>query len=83
MLGTKFVRQNLKAVEQALSARGEKADLELFVSCDAKRREVLLEIEELRHRRNVVSDKIAELKKRGEDAEDLGHGRGWPLDRRR
>ena len=71
MLGTKFIRQNLKTVEQALSARGEKADLELFISCDAQRREVLLEIEELRHRRNVVSDKIADMKKKGEDAENL------------
>ncbi len=71
MLGTKFIRQNLKAVEQALSARGEKADLETFISCDAKRREVLLEIEELRHRRNVVSDQIADMKKKGENAEDL------------
>jgi len=71
MLGTKFVRQNLQAVEQALAARGEKADLELFISCDAQRREVLLEIEELRHRRNVVSDQIADMKKKGEDAESL------------
>ena len=71
MLGTKFVRQNLKSVEQALTARGEKADLELFMSCDAQRREVLLEIEELRHRRNVVSDEIADMKKKGEDAENL------------
>ena len=71
MLGTKFVRQNLNAVEQALSARGEKADLELFIACDAQRREVLLEIEDLRHRRNVVSDKIADMKKKGEDAESL------------
>lgn len=71
MLGIKFIRQNLKAVEKALTARGETADLETFIAWDAERREVLLEIEDLRHRRNVVSDEIAKIKKKGEDAENL------------
>jgi len=71
MLEIKFVRQNLIEVENALSRRGETADLETFKNCDAKRKAVLLEIENLRHRRNVVSDQIAAMKKSGEDADDL------------
>lgn len=71
MLEIKFVRQNLSEVQKALSTRGDTANLETFISCDEKRRQVLLEIEELRHRRNVVSDQIAEMKKKGEDTESL------------
>jgi seryl-tRNA synthetase len=69
MLEIKFVRQNLSEVETALANRGDTADLGRFRDCDARRRAVLQEIEALRHRRNVVSDQIAEMKKKGEDAE--------------
>ncbi|MDM8552882.1 serine--tRNA ligase [Desulfobacterales bacterium HSG2] len=71
MLEIKFVRQNLSEVEKSLSTRGDTADLETFKNCDAARRKTLLEIEDLRHRRNVVSDQIADMKKKGEDAESL------------
>ncbi len=71
MLEIKFVRQNLPAVQKALAARGAVVDIETFKNADARRREVLLEIEELRHRRNVVSDRIAEMKKAGENAQKL------------
>lgn len=69
MLEIKFVRENLLEVQKALSKRGETADLETFKKSDAKRRAVLLEIEELRHRRNIVSEQIASMKKQGKDAE--------------
>jgi len=71
MLEIKFVRQNLEEIEKSLANRGETADLETFKDCDTQRKSLLLEIENLRHRRNVVSEKIAALKKNGENAEDL------------
>ncbi len=71
MLEIKFVRKNFSAVQKALSARGETAEIDTFKDCDARRREILLEIEELRHSRNVVTDRIAVMKKTGEDAENL------------
>ncbi|MBC8432943.1 MAG: serine--tRNA ligase [Desulfobacterales bacterium] len=71
MLEIKFVRQKLAEVEKALSARGATADLDLFKKCDDRRRNILAEIEELRHRRNVVSDQIADLKKKGDNADSL------------
>jgi seryl-tRNA synthetase len=71
MLEIKFVRQNLSEIQKTLAARGETADLETFKNCDSKRREILLEIEDLRHRRNVVSEQIARMKKEGLDTEDL------------
>jgi seryl-tRNA synthetase len=69
MLEIKFVRQNLAEVEAALARRGEHADLERFKSEDALHRKTLQEIEELRHRRNVVTEEIARLKKSGDPAE--------------
>ena len=71
MLEIKFVRQNLETVEKALAARGYSTDLDAFKSCDEERRAILLKLEALRHQRNVVSDQIAEMKKAGENADDL------------
>jgi seryl-tRNA synthetase len=71
MLEIKFIRQNLKQVEKSLENRGETADLESFKHCDTKRKSLLLEIEDLRHRRNVVSEQIAAMKRNKEDTDDL------------
>jgi seryl-tRNA synthetase len=71
MLEIKFVRQNLSQVQDALSKRGETVELNLLQSADEQRREILSSLEELRHRRNIVSEQIAGLKKSGQSAEDL------------
>ncbi len=71
MLEIKFVRQNITKVQKALLMRGETADIEIFSNCDDERRAILLEIEELRHRRNLVSQQIASMKKEGEDTDAL------------
>ncbi len=70
MLEIKFLRQNLAEIKRALNARQSDLDLSEFESADDLRREVLLELETLRHERNVVSNRIAELKKDGVDAQD-------------
>jgi seryl-tRNA synthetase len=71
MLEIKYVRQNLSQVYNSLEKRGDTADLDTFQQAEAARREILGEIETLRHQRNVVSGEIADLKKNGDDAEDL------------
>jgi seryl-tRNA synthetase len=71
MLEIKFLRQNIATVEKALKARGAEVDLERFQSADQRRRALLLEIENLRHRRNVVSEQIAALKKSGAPSDNL------------
>jgi len=71
MLELKFVRQNLDMVQKSILKRCKRADIEGFKIYDTKARAILAEIEELRHRRNVVSDKIASMKRKGEDANDL------------
>jgi seryl-tRNA synthetase len=69
MLEIKFVRQNLQTVQKALQTRGQSADLDAFKTCDDERRNILQELEALRHQRNVVSDQIAEMKKAGDNAD--------------
>jgi len=71
MLEIKFVSQNLSSVKHALDARGYQIDLGTLKACDDQRLVILQEIESLRHQRNVVSDRIAEMKKAGENAETL------------
>ena len=68
MLEIKFVRQNLSKVQEALAKRGNPIDLDVFKSLEEKRRKILSEIEALRHRRNLVSDEIAQMKKERKDA---------------
>jgi len=65
MIEIKFIRQNLSLVQKALEARSHQLDLDVFKTCDEKRRSILQELEALRHQRNVVSDRIAEMKKAG------------------
>ena len=71
MLEIKFVRQNLALVREALKNRGGTADWESFTSADDQRKSILAEIEQLRHRRNVVSADVAQLKRKGGDAEPM------------
>ncbi len=71
MLDARFVRENVQVVKDALQERGYEIALDEFLSLEEKRREVIREVEELRNRRNVVSDQIGSLKKSGGDATDL------------
>ncbi|NCO65100.1 MAG: serine--tRNA ligase [Candidatus Aquicultor secundus] len=70
MLDLKWVREHLDVVEEALEHRNSKVDLTRFKELDASRRELIVEVEQLKNRRNVVSGEIARLKKTGEPAED-------------
>lgn len=69
MLEIKFVRQNMSIVQKALFDRGKTADLETLSQCDIMRKTVLLELEDLRCQRNLVSEQIADMKKAGENTD--------------
>ena len=56
MLEIKFVRDHMDIIEKMLLQRGSTVDLTQFKTADQKRREILFEIEDLRHHRNTVSD---------------------------
>ena len=68
MLDARFVRENVEAVGDGLKKRGYEFPLAAFLAIDEKRMAVLKETEDLRNRRNVVSEEIGKLKRRKEDA---------------
>lgn len=71
MLDIKFVREHPDFVKEAIAKKKDKADIDRFLEVDAKRRELLAKVEEMRARRNDESKRIAEMKRRGEDASGL------------
>jgi seryl-tRNA synthetase len=71
MLDIKLLRDDPDVVRQALEKRGSDADLAAILDLDARRRELVFQADELKSKRNTVSQKIAQLKKAGEDASAL------------
>jgi seryl-tRNA synthetase len=72
LLDVKLLRTDLDAVRQAMRNRGNTIpELEGFQAVDVKRRELLQETEQLKNRRNTVSQEVAVRKKAGQEAEDL------------
>jgi len=68
MLDLKYIKTNLEAVKRGMEKRKAKIDFTLLLNNEDKRKALLLEIEALRHKRNVVSGDIAKMKKAGENA---------------
>jgi seryl-tRNA synthetase len=71
MLALNFVRENIRLIKEKLKQRGTEANLDKLISLDDQRRELLSEADSLKHKRNVTSEKIAELKKAKKDASGL------------
>lgn len=71
MLDIKFVRENTDKLREALEKRGYRISLNDFLESEERRRELLRMSEELRNRRNIVSEEIGRLKKQKEDASAL------------
>lgn len=71
MLDGKFIRANPDAVRKALKDKGENADLDKYLVLDDRRRNLLVKADELKHRRNEVSEEIGRRKKAGADAGEL------------
>jgi seryl-tRNA synthetase len=78
MLELKFVRNNPEIVREALAKRHASAEpLDMLLEYDKAWREALQEGDALKHKRNVVSQEIARLKKQKEDAQEkIGEMRG-------
>ena len=71
MLDSRFIRENVDTVREAIRSRNEPADLDRFLHLDERKRALQVEVEGLRQRRNHVSEQIAALKKHGEEPASL------------
>jgi seryl-tRNA synthetase len=72
MLDLKNLRANFAEVKEKLTYRGEDlTDLGRFEDLDLKRRELIVESEQLKSKRNEVSQQVAALKREKQDADHL------------
>jgi seryl-tRNA synthetase len=70
MLDLSFIRENPDQVKEALVKLNTDAPIDEILALDEERRSLLTEVETLRHKRNVTSEKIGRMKK-GEERQAL------------
>jgi seryl-tRNA synthetase len=69
MLNIKLIRENPELVTEALKKRGEDtSSFDNILDIENRRRDLLKDVEEMRQKRNTISQQIGRLKKEGEDA---------------
>ncbi len=75
MLDAKFLRQNPDVMYDALKRRNESQEtsemFERFLTVDVAWRDAVTETEQLKAKRNAVSQEVAEYKRSGKDASDV------------
>lgn len=67
MLDLKFVRENIDLIKKNLENRGTKLDLSDFIKLEEDRRERIKQLDDLLHKKNIISSEISKLKKEGKD----------------
>lgn len=63
MLDSKLLRENPNIIESMLNKRGVNFPLDRLISLDKKRRQLIVELQDSKHRKNVLAQSIAQKKK--------------------
>lgn len=71
MLDIKMIRENPEILIQALANRNKEISIDGLLADDKLRREILVQVEELKNERNTVSKQIGAIKKAGGNAEEI------------
>lgn len=71
MLDAKMIRANHEKVEQAMRSRNMPGALDNFLRLDEERRKLLTQVEAVKSYRNKASQEVGELKKKGQNADEL------------
>ncbi|OLS03440.1 serine--tRNA ligase [Tissierella creatinophila] len=71
MLDIKRIRMNAKEVKEALEKRHGSFPIDEVIQIDEKRRNLLIEVEEMKAKQNSVSKEIPKLKKEGKDVAEV------------
>ena len=71
MLDIQKIRENTDLVKEGIKNKNVQIDFDAILKLDQNRRDVIVEVEVLKHDRNVVSKDVATRKKNKEDASDL------------
>jgi seryl-tRNA synthetase len=70
MLDLKLVRERPDIIKDMLTKRGVSFPLDELLAKDAKRRQMLTEVQRLKHQRNLLSLEIAQAKREGRDVSE-------------
>src|SRR5688572_3784856 len=70
MIDAKILKENPKSIREMLERRKVSYPLDELLELDGKRRELIIETQNLRHRKNTLSQSIASKKKNHESIED-------------
>jgi seryl-tRNA synthetase len=71
MLDLKFIRDNSKLVKKGIKNKGEMGDVDEILKLDTRRRDIIQNVEQLKHQRNDFSQQVSKLKKEGKSAEEV------------
>jgi seryl-tRNA synthetase len=71
MLSLDYIRKNPDKVKAAARDKRCDVDIDHVLDLDARRRELIQEVESLRSEQNAASKQVGEKKRKGEDASDL------------
>lgn len=71
MLDLKFIRDNKDVVKDSIKNRNLKLDIDELLKLDEEHRKILVEVEELRSRRNKANDEVAAAIKAKKNPKDI------------
>lgn len=71
MLDLKFIRENPELVKKGIENKNEKNRVDEILELDEKRRDLILKTDELKAKRNQVSQQVGQIKKAGQDASGI------------
>lgn len=70
MLDLKLIRENPDVVKAGIGKKNTKIDIDQILAIDARRRDIIREVDALKSQRNKASEEIAKMKKAGQPADD-------------
>lgn len=71
MLDIKLLRNEPEKIKEALKNRANDLDIEPAIELDAKRREILAEVEQMKAKQNEITKQIPAMKKAGENTDSI------------
>ncbi len=71
MLDPKIIKENPESIRKMLKSRNVEFDFDGLIESDKLRRDLILQTDELRKKKNQVAQEISKKKKAGEDASEI------------
>ena len=71
MLDPKTLKKNIDLISKNLNNKNFHLDKKLFLKLDSNRKDIIVETETLKNKKNILSKEIGILKSKGKDSEKL------------